>query len=62
VRLDSVRTTGSLPDQAVSTATAADVNDVIVGGREVVRDGVHRLGDVSALLSAAITPLWEEHR
>jgi formiminoglutamate deiminase len=62
VRLDSVRTAGSLPDQAVLTATAADVDCVIVGGREIVRDGVHRLGDVSALLSAAITPLWEEDR
>jgi hypothetical protein len=42
------------------SATAADVDTVLAGGREIVRDGLHVLGDVSALLSAAIAPLWEE--
>jgi formiminoglutamate deiminase len=62
VRLDSVRTSGSRPDQVVMTAGAADVDTVLVGGREIVSGGVHVLGDVGALLSAAITPLWKEDR
>ncbi len=60
VRLDSVRTAGSAPDQAVMSATAADVRDVIVDGRVVVADGQHVLGDVSRLLREAIDPLWAD--
>jgi cytosine/adenosine deaminase-related metal-dependent hydrolase len=60
VRLDSVRTAGGLPGQILMSATAADVDTVLAGGREIVRDGLHVLGDVAALLSAAIAPLWEE--
>jgi formiminoglutamate deiminase len=47
VSLDSVRTAGT-PDglaleAAVFTASAADVRGVVIGGRDVVRDGVHLL-------------------
>ena len=35
-------------------ATAADVDTVVVGGRVVVRQGRHLLGDVGALLESAI--------
>jgi cytosine/adenosine deaminase-related metal-dependent hydrolase len=59
VRLDSPRTAGSLASQSVHSATSADVHTVVVGGRDVVRDGWHVLGDVGALLQRAIQPLWE---
>jgi cytosine/adenosine deaminase-related metal-dependent hydrolase len=39
----------------VFAATAADVTDVVVGGRPVVRDRVHlAVDDVSSALAAAI--------
>lgn len=62
VRLDSVRTAGAPPrlgaETAVFAASAADVTDVIAGGREIVRDGAHtRVGDVAQALSAAIAAL-----
>ena len=41
-------------------ATAADVDTVLVDGRVVVSGGRHVLGDVGALLQAAIAPLWED--
>jgi cytosine/adenosine deaminase-related metal-dependent hydrolase len=41
VRLDSVRTAGCDPAAIVFAATGADVVDVVVDGRAVVRDGVH---------------------
>jgi cytosine/adenosine deaminase-related metal-dependent hydrolase len=43
VGLDSVRTAGAHPDEAVFAATAADVRQVVVDGRVVVRDGRHLL-------------------
>jgi formiminoglutamate deiminase len=61
--LDSVRTAGTLAgdyavEAAVFAATAADVTDVVIGGRDVVRDGVHLLvPDVAGELSAAIREL-----
>ncbi|PWW64640.1 formimidoylglutamate deiminase [Actinokineospora spheciospongiae] len=58
LRLDTVRTAGSLPEQVVLAASASDVDTVIVGGREVVRGGRHVLGDVGALLAEAIAELW----
>ncbi|MFC5995805.1 formimidoylglutamate deiminase [Pseudonocardia hispaniensis] len=58
VRGDTVRTAGAAPDQIVYAAAAADVDTVIVDGQLVVEDGRHRLGDVAALLRAAIEPLW----
>jgi formiminoglutamate deiminase len=59
VRLDSVRTAGSVPasalESAVFAATAGDVRDVIVEGRDVVRDGQHLVvTDVPAALQSAI--------
>ncbi|UCM88440.1 formimidoylglutamate deiminase [Streptomyces marincola] len=47
VALDSVRTAGAparmAPYTAVFAATAADVRHTVVGGRHIVRDGVHQL-------------------
>lgn len=60
VRLDSRRTAGCLPEQVLLAATAQDVTDVLVDGRVVVREGRHQLGDVGALLTEAITALWED--
>ena len=66
VRTDSVRTAGAGDglDAVVYAATAADVTDVVVGGRAVVVGGEHvltgRLGSgPGAALAAAIGPLWE---
>jgi formiminoglutamate deiminase len=55
VTRDSVRTAGSDPAAVVFTATAADVTQVIVDGRVVVRDGRHLELDVPAALRNAIT-------
>jgi formiminoglutamate deiminase len=64
VRLDSVRTGGTDRAHALATAVfaagAADVTDVVVDGRRVVRDGVHRLGDVGRLLDEAVTAIHGE--
>jgi cytosine/adenosine deaminase-related metal-dependent hydrolase len=60
VRLDSVRTAGTDPDQVLLAASAADVDTVLVDGETIVTGGRHRLGDVAALLSAAIDPLWRD--
>ncbi|MEO3797221.1 formimidoylglutamate deiminase [Nonomuraea sp. B10E15] len=58
VRLDSVRTAGARGLEAVVyAATAADVHTVVSGGRRVVTDGRHRLGDVGAMLAEAIGAL-----
>lgn len=57
IALDTVRTAGAEPEQAILAATAADVHSVIVDGVRVVHDGVHILGDVGELLRAAIAPL-----
>ncbi|MBP2705282.1 formimidoylglutamate deiminase [Microbispora sp. RL4-1S] len=58
VRLDSVRTAGATRRTAaecvVFAATASDVHSVVSGGRRVVVDGRHALGDVGALLATAI--------
>jgi formiminoglutamate deiminase len=64
VGLDSARTAGSVPASALESvifgASAADVRDVIVGGRDVVRDGQHRLlPDVPAALRSAIAAVLE---
>jgi formiminoglutamate deiminase len=60
VALDTPRTAGCAPGQAVVAATAADVRTVVVDGRVVVRDGQHVLGDVGRLLTDVIAPLWED--
>lgn len=62
VALDSVRTAGPVPRLAAETtvfaASAADVRHTVVGGRHVVRDGVHaEVPDVASALSAAIASL-----
>ena len=60
VSLDRPRTAGVDPAQAVLVAGAEDVRTVVVGGRVVVRDGEHVLGDVARLLAEAVAPLWED--
>jgi formiminoglutamate deiminase len=61
IRLDSPRTAGCDPGlaaTAVFAASAPDVCDVVVGGRPVVRDGVHlTVPDVPMELAAAIGAL-----
>ena len=56
--LDGVRLAGADPDDpvpmVVAAATAADVTDVVVGGRHVVRGGAHLGMDVATELRAAI--------
>lgn len=59
VRSDSVRTTGARPDQIAYAATAADVDQVVVAGQVIVRDGRHRLGSPARLLTAALDQLGE---
>jgi cytosine/adenosine deaminase-related metal-dependent hydrolase len=57
VSLDSVRTAGAVApvETVLFSATAADIRDVVIGGRDVVRDGTHLLvPDVAAALSGAI--------
>jgi formiminoglutamate deiminase len=53
VRLAGIDLDDPLP-MLVAAATAADVTDVVVGGRHVVRDGAHTGLDVAAALQAAI--------
>ncbi|HEY7072780.1 MAG TPA: formimidoylglutamate deiminase [Acidimicrobiales bacterium] len=61
VGLDGVRLAGVDPadpvPMLVAAATAADITDVVVGGRHVVRDGAHATLDVAAELRAAIAAL-----
>ncbi|MET7484341.1 formimidoylglutamate deiminase [Streptomyces sp. NPDC005538] len=62
IALGSVRTAGPLPrlgaETAVFAATAADVRHTVVGGRHVVRDGVHALvPDVPGALARAVEAL-----
>ncbi|MFJ4714919.1 formimidoylglutamate deiminase [Streptomyces sp. NPDC088785] len=62
VTLDSVRTVGAPArlgaETAVFSASGADVTDVVVGGRRVVRDGHHTLiPDAAPALTRAITAL-----
>jgi formiminoglutamate deiminase len=59
VRLDTVRTVGSLPDQILLTAFAADVDTVVVDGRVVVSGGRHRSFDVAQELHASIQAVWD---
>ncbi|WP_433724030.1 formimidoylglutamate deiminase [Nocardia sp. CA-129566] len=43
VELDSIRTAGAEPAAALFAATASDIREVLVAGREVVSDGRHLL-------------------
>lgn len=63
VGLDSVRLAGTVPrlatEAAVFAATATDVTHVMVGGRTIVRDGVHQLVDaVPQALTTAVHDLF----
>ncbi len=60
VGLGTARTAGAEPGQIVLVAGAADVDTVVIAGRTVVEGGQHALGDVGALLAAAIDPLWDQ--
>lgn len=67
VALDSVRTAGgdagTALETAVFAATAADVRDVVVGGRRIVEGGRHTsIADVPAALRGAISPLFAPGR
>ncbi|WP_346349061.1 formimidoylglutamate deiminase [Rhizohabitans arisaemae] len=63
IRLDSVRTAGaSKPtavESAVFAASAADVHSVVSGGRRIVAEGRHMLGDVGGMLADSIGALHE---
>jgi cytosine/adenosine deaminase-related metal-dependent hydrolase len=54
VRLDTVRSAGTHPEQIAFSATAADVDTVVADGRVIVDAGRHRLGDVGQLLADAL--------
>ena len=64
VDLGSVRTAGADPETAAASvvfgASAADVTDVIVDGQRIVRDRVHRDGDVGQQLATAIAAVRGE--
>ena len=51
VRLDTVRTAGTLPDQVLLSAYAADVDTVVIDGHVVVSGGRHARIDVAAELA-----------
>ena len=61
VALDTPRLAGvseaTALESVIFAGTAADVRGVVVGGRDVVRDGRHLLMDVPAALDDAIRPL-----
>jgi cytosine/adenosine deaminase-related metal-dependent hydrolase len=54
VRTDTVGTAGSRAGQILYCATRTDVDRVVVGGRTIVEDGQHVLGDVAALLTTSL--------
>ena len=57
--LSSVRTAGIEPAAAVFAAAAADVTDVLIGGRWVVRDRAHQLIEApETVLGKEIEELW----
>jgi cytosine/adenosine deaminase-related metal-dependent hydrolase len=63
VALDTARTAGFDPADPVPAvvfgAGAADIRDVIVDGRVVVRDGVHLNVDVPRELADSIARVWQ---
>lgn len=54
IRMTTPRTAGAQPEQVWLAATSADVSTVVIGGRVVVTNGHHSLGDVGVLLAEAI--------
>ncbi|WET80773.1 formimidoylglutamate deiminase [Amycolatopsis sp. QT-25] len=60
VGLGSVRTAGIEPSGVVFAASGADVRDVVVAGRKIVRAGVHQLIDrPETVLAKEIEALWQ---
>ncbi|MEU3628035.1 formimidoylglutamate deiminase [Amycolatopsis coloradensis] len=60
IGLGSVRTAGIEPSGVVFAASGADVRNVVVAGREIVRDGAHQLIDrPEAVLAKEIEALWQ---
>ncbi|MFD5096848.1 formimidoylglutamate deiminase [Amycolatopsis thailandensis] len=60
VGLGSVRTAGIEPSGVVFAASGADVRNVVVAGREIVRDGAHQLIDrPETVLAKEIEALWQ---
>lgn len=57
VNTNSPRTAGASNPGVLRAASAADVENVIVGGRSIVSKGKHMLGDIPQLLIEAIDPL-----
>jgi formiminoglutamate deiminase len=64
VDLEGPRMAGAVPghlvEAAVFAAAGADVRDVMVGGRWVVRDGEHVRLRVGEQLAASVADVWEE--
>jgi len=59
VDLGSLRTAGIEPDGVLLAASAADVTDVLVAGRWIVRDRVHqRVERAETVLAKEIEALW----
>ena len=58
VRLDTVRTAGSDPEQILLSAFAADIDTVVVDGAVSVSGGRHRSMDVAAELGSSIAQIW----
>ena len=58
ISLESVRTAGIEPSGALMAATAADITQVVVDGRIVVRDGRHVSVDVAHELKEAVCALF----
>ncbi|WP_309133175.1 formimidoylglutamate deiminase [Brevibacterium sp.] len=59
---DSMRTFGSVGEQIILTATAADVHTTVSGGQVRVRAGVHtELGEISELYAQAFAALGMEN-
>ncbi|MTD57192.1 formimidoylglutamate deiminase [Amycolatopsis pithecellobii] len=59
VDLETVRTAGIEPEGVLFAASAADVTDVLIGGRRVVRDREHQLIErPEMVLAKEIEALW----
>ncbi|SDD31727.1 formimidoylglutamate deiminase [Glycomyces harbinensis] len=56
--LTTARTAGIDPSGVLYAATAADLTDVVVDGRRIVKAGRHTAIDAGAELGAAIEELW----
>nr|WP_277605736.1 formimidoylglutamate deiminase [Glycomyces sp. L485] len=58
VALDTPRTAGCAPSGILYAATAADITDVVSGGRRIVAEGRHTAIDAAAELAEAIEEAW----